>query len=288
MSDTRRHARTLYRGAVEALPMGMQRRWLFLRHRRRWLRLRNPRTFSEKVNWRIVHDRRPEIAVFGDKAASKAYAAARGVKVARTLWSGTDLQDIAEVWPYGDAQGWVLKPNFSSGDIVLGRGRPDAEQLREVTTGWLTADRSRVGEWAYGQADRILLLEKRLGPATEAMTDYKFYVFEGSVVTAYVSQILTKRVTGTRYYNPDGSPSAYYSPDVPRAPLSTLPRSWPAMVETAARLGQGLDFVRVDLYDVYGEVYFGEVTLYPGGGLAPACRRLDEELGRIWRLPTVT
>jgi hypothetical protein len=57
------------------------------------------------------------------------------------------------------------------------------------------------------------------------------------------------------------------------------------MLEVAAALGAAFDFVRVDLYDVDGEVWFSELTPYPGGGLDRFDPALDEWLGARWQLP---
>jgi TupA-like ATPgrasp len=62
------------------------------------------------------------------------------------------------------------------------------------------------------------------------------------------------------------------------------------MLAIAAELGAGFDFIRVDLYDIDGEVFFGEVTPYPDSGLGrflPAS--FDTELGACGnsrRIPT--
>ncbi|WP_424945180.1 ATP-grasp fold amidoligase family protein [Blastococcus xanthinilyticus] len=49
--------------------------------------------------------------------------------------------------------------------------------------------------------------------------------------------------------------------------------------------GRASDFIRVDLYDVDGEVWFGELTPCPGGGPDPFDPELDRVLGRYWTLP---
>lgn len=46
------------------------------------------------------------------------------------------------------------------------------------------------------------------------------------------------------------------------------------MFDMAAKLSQGFPFVRVDLYNVEGHIYFGELTFYPASGLD--CNRLPE------------
>jgi hypothetical protein len=39
------------------------------------------------------------------------------------------------------------------------------------------------------------------------------------------------------------------------------------MLEIAEALSRGFDFVRVDLYNFDGQIYFGEMTCTPAGGM---------------------
>jgi hypothetical protein len=58
------------------------------------------------------------------------------------------------------------------------------------------------------------------------------------------------------------------------------------MVELAGCIGRPFDFMRVDLYNVDGALYLGELTPYPGGGLEPfEPRNLDVDMGAAWQLP---
>ncbi|MFD2091107.1 ATP-grasp fold amidoligase family protein [Blastococcus deserti] len=63
------------------------------------------------------------------------------------------------------------------------------------------------------------------------------------------------------------------------------PAALPARTAVAEVLGREFDFIRVDLYDVDGAVWFGEPTPCPGGGLDPFDPGLDRELGAAWVLP---
>ena len=58
-------------------------------------------------------------------------------------------------------------------------------------------------------------------------------------------------------------------------------------LESAAKAIAGdLDFLRVDLYEAAGEVWFGETCPYPGSGLEPfSPREVDFEWGGSWKLP---
>lgn len=62
------------------------------------------------------------------------------------------------------------------------------------------------------------------------------------------------------------------------------PRTLPAMLSAAEALADGMDFVRVDFYEIAGKPLFGEFCLYPGSGLDPfAADWIDLELGELWR-----
>lgn len=49
--------------------------------------------------------------------------------------------------------------------------------------------------------------------------------------------------------------------------VETMPDNLSEMIKIAESLSNGCKFVRVDLYDVKGKIYFGELTFYPAAGL---------------------
>jgi hypothetical protein len=251
---------------------------------------RHPRTFSEKVNWRILYDRREILADTCDKLRAKERAERLGVAVPKTLWFGTDLAELATV-PLPAR--WVLKPNHGSGNVYFGYGPvADLAHLRSETRGWLRDSyAARSGEWAYTRARRGFIVEERLGPKDEAPRDYKFFVFDGEPA---VISVEVDRMTNwcRRMYTPNWEPLTVRlglgSRIRPLAGVEDKPATLPAMVRAARALGQGFDFLRIDLYSDGNQVYFGELTPYPGGGLARFWPRdYDSELGSRWILPAV-
>jgi hypothetical protein len=71
------------------------------------------------------------------------------------------------------------------------------------------------------------------------------------------------------------------------APTDSLfPYNVDVMFSLAERLGTGLDFLRVDMYNISGRIVFGEFTSDPGAGLDrfhPP--EFDELFGSKWRVP---
>jgi hypothetical protein len=274
----------LPRSVVHRLPDRQKRAVLFWEAHGRRPHLRHPRTFTEKVNWRVVHDRRPLIGQLGDKLAMKAHAerVCPDLRVPRVLWSGTDVAELAST----DLPGcWVLKPNHGTMRVHVGSGRPDVEHLRRLTADWLGEPLYATrGEWVYSQARRLLLVEEFLGTPGTLPVDVKFLVFGGRVRVVQVDTARFGPGHQRRLYTRDWAPLSV-AESVPAGPVQPAPATLPRMIAVAETLGGAFDFVRVDLYDVDGEVWFGELTPYPGGGLDPFDPDLDRELGAAWVLP---
>ncbi len=272
---------------IYRLPAGVERRVLFAVAHRRTPHFGRPLTFSDKVNWRILNDRRPLLEWTCDKLAMKDFVlkeAPAGLHVPRTIWSGSDVRDLETA---GLPEHWVLKPNHRTGLIYFGKGRPDYRELSAVTATWLSAfEASRLREWAYSKARPVLLAEELMGAPGTPPPDYKFFVFDGKV--AFV-ELHTDRYAGhqARYYLPDWCPVDVLC-DTELAPVGPPPPNLSQMLAIAAQLGRPFDFMRVDLYDDNGVIKFGELTPYPCSGLGrftPAS--FDAELGKAWTLPAL-
>jgi hypothetical protein len=232
----------------------------------------------------VLFDRRVLLAPTCDKLAMKEHArrtAAGLVRVPETLWSG---DDVAELTGVRLPERWVLKPNHSCRRVLLGSGRPDPAGLAADTAGWVTERYWRKsGEWAYRRARPGLLVEEHVGGADGVPADLKVLVLDG---VPRVVEVHTGRGAGhgVRLYGPDWAPLPWTfgyppGPDAPRpAALDTL-------LDAAAALAAGFDMLRVDLYEAGGELWFGELTPYPGAGLTRIEPDADVLLGSWWTLP---
>ena len=61
------------------------------------------------------------------------------------------------------------------------------------------------------------------------------------------------------------------------------PSCFEQMKAIASALSEEFEFARIDLYEIQGKVYFGEITLFPGGGTEPfASYEQDLFFGRLF------
>ena len=66
---------------------------------------------------------------------------------------------------------------------------------------------------------------------------------------------------------------------------SDLPSNLSEMIRLAETLSANYKFLRVDLYNVNGKIYFGELTFYPAAGMGAFIpEEWDEKLGNLLAL----
>lgn len=282
----RRVARPLHWGVAARLPLTARRHYLHAANTRRWGNFSHPVTYNEKMNWRILHDRRPGLATLCDKLHMKDEARSiipdHGVlRIPETYWFGESMEDAPDLDRFG---AYVVKPNNGSGDVLF--GPLEKSDLLQRTAGWLHSKPAhQLGEWGYVQARELFLVEERVPSGTTAPIDFKFFVFDGSV--GFIQMNVGRF---------EGDPSwTFYSREWEFLPVGRRgyartqmprPEALPGMIDIAERLAAGWDHLRVDLYCVEGEVWFGEFSPYHHGGVFPFDpASYDRTFGALWTLP---
>lgn len=250
-----------------------------------------PRTFNEKVQWRKLHDRRPLLSLLADKYRVRSYVRERlgsAYLVPLLQVAGSPSRVFLE----GFEDSVAVKPSHSSGVCVLIR-RP-----REVTREALQ-QRLRppmrvphgllLGEWAYWSISPRVLVERLLLDSNgRTPIDYKFHCFDGEArfVEVHLDRFGHHRCA---HFTRDWTPLDVSWGPAPPAENPNPPSLLEEMIQAAEALAAGLDYVRVDLYQIRRRIFFGEMTIYPASGLDPTHPEdWDLELGDHWRLPHST
>ena len=248
------------------------KQYLKLRYKRTFgkkLNLDNPQTFNEKLQWLKLYDRRPEYTIMVDKYAVKKYVADKiGEEyIIPTLgvWDNPDDIDFDAL-----PSRFVLKCNHNSGlgmCICKDKSKLDIEKVRSELRRGLAQDYYLTGrEWPYKNVSRKIIAEKYMEDAkVRELRDYKIYTFNGK---AKFCMINTDRGTDTRadyfdgFYNwldfTWGYPHADVKPE--------KPANYEKMFELAEKLANGTATLRVDFYEVNGQIYFGELTFFDASG----------------------
>ncbi len=253
-----------------------------------WPDFNIPKTFSEKIFCRMLFDRRSILTTLSDKFLVRNYVRKKiGEEyLIPLLWTGINPEEI----PFASLPDkFVIKTNHDSGTIFIAKNKYMINQLelkrmlnyRLRNNFCLNSD---IGiEWAYKNIPPRILIEQYIEEDGKPPVDYKFYCFSGS---AKYLLIIYDRFGYHRekHFTIDFLPLDFWNGiDQYHGPFN-IPINYDEMIKIAEKLSADFDFVRVDLYNIKGKIYFGELSFYPAGGLAPFVPRdWDYIFGEKWK-----
>jgi TupA-like ATPgrasp len=262
--------------------------FIMRRHKRRFGVYPNvffPKTFNEKVLYRMLFDRRPILPRLEDKSAVRDYVREKIGNHVLPAWYfvTTDPSTI----PFDDLpNAFVVKPTHGSHwvRLVPDKALLDRQELIETCRSWLAQNYYDITrEWAYQHIEPRIAIEEFISDGSGPVpTNYRLYVFGGRV-ELILADVGTGAERGFAYYSPSWTklpiPTRKKDVDVAR------PKHLDVMLRYAELLGSDLEFVRIDMYYAQDKVYFGEATTIPMSGLSPHPHDVDLYLGSLWKLP---
>lgn len=99
------------------------------------------------------------------------------------------------------------------------------------------------------------------------LIDYKFMCFNGEVKCSFTcSERFSEDGLKVTFFDKDWNvmPFERHYPASKNPPKK--PINYDKMIQFSEQLSKGILFVRVDFYEINGQLFFGELTFYPGGG----------------------
>jgi hypothetical protein len=255
-------------------------------HFDRPLDLDAPKTFTEKLFCRMVRWNRRMDSRFtdlADKLAVRSYVSAKlgDDYLTRLYWQGADPAKI----PFdGLPSRYVLKTNHGSGQVIRVAGNVDRDDVVRRASSWLSANYYwRYREYQYFHIRPRAFAEEYLECAdgSEAVV-YRFWCFGGVPRLLNVGNFARSM---TPFFDTEWNKLELATKPNAVQPLLEKPPHFDRLLRAAERLSEGIDFVRVDLYNVDGRIVFGELTFTPSAGVLNF-RPLDwdRKLGEMWTL----
>ena len=236
------------------------------------LNLKKPLSFNEKLQWLKLYDRKPLYTVMVDKYAVKKYVSdIIGEKyIIPTLGVWNRFEDI-EFSTLPDQ--FVLKCTHDSGGLVICKDKSmlNIEESKLKINGSLKRDYYLNGrEWPYKNVARRIIAEKYICEVDGSVPkDYKIFCFNGQPEMTLVC---------SDRYSTHGMCEDFFDNNWIHIPMKRAnhknakvqikrPDCHKQMLYLAKKISCGIPFLRVDFYEVNGNVYFGEATFYPASGL---------------------
>lgn len=261
----------------------------FKRYMKEKLHLSNPITFSEKLQWLKLYNRKKEYKIMVDKADVKQYVANK-IGVNHIIPTIGVYDDVNKIQMDNLPDRFVIKCTHDSGStfVCINKDSFDFDKVKTILESRLNSAFYWYGrEWTYKNLKPRIIVEEFIGDEKGMPpVDYKFFCFDGKMEYFKIDyNRFTKRAAN--YYNralefqPFGKINSIPDPSIPLE----LPNNYEEMVTIAEKLSQGIPFLRVDLYSVNNLVYFGELTFYPSCGIEKFTGDGDIILGEKLVLP---
>lgn len=129
-----------------------------------------------------------------------------------------------------------------------------------------------IGSWIKLPSGGVLIKKSNwilyLRNKPDELTDYKFMCFNGKVKCSFVcSERFSETGLKITFFDREWNAlpfERHYPKSLKRIPK---PLNYEKMIYLAERLSKDIPFVRVDFYEISGNIYFGELTFFPGNGL---------------------
>ncbi len=261
---------------------------------RKVLNLKNPKTFNEKIQWLKLYAYKKEYSTMVDKIKAKEYASKiigeQYIIPLLGVWDSADDIDFDTL-----PQQFVLKCNHNSGAgmyICKDKKNIDVNKVREGLRKGLSENKfMKVREKPYRDVERKILAEKYMEDTkTKELRDYKFICVDGVVKAMYIATDRQNRSEPYFDFFDANFRHLDFKQGHPNAPIPPeKPLCFEEMKQLASKLSVGFPQIRVDLYEVNGQIYFGEMTFYHLGGITPfEPYSWDKEFGNWISLPEKT
>lgn len=245
-------------------------------------------TYTEKMQWAKLYDKDPRKSILTDKYAVRSWVAEKiGEEYLIKLlgvWDSFDEIDFAKL-----PDKFVLKTNHGSGTNVIVKDKKtlDFRETKRKFKDWFDTDFGYKSlELHYSNIKPKIIAEEYVETEMGELQDYKFLCFDGKPCFCWVDigrySNHTRNVYNMEWELQPWNQETYAHYEKP----IDKPKNFEKMIEVVEILASNFAHVRVDLYNVNGKIYFGEMTFTNGGGfdrILPV--EYDKMLGNLWTLP---
>lgn len=259
---------------------------------KRTLNLENPKRFTEKIQLYKLKYRNEVMCKCVDKYEVRKYVEEKGWKsILNDLIGIYDKVDDINFESLPDK--FVIKTTNGGGgnNIVICNNKfsLDIPSTKKILNKWLKVKSKKTlgREWAYESNNNRIIIEKLLEGNNEGLTginDYKFFCYNGKVEYIVFDGDRYNRHK-RNFYDSNWNYIDVKSDCDSFGDIIAKPQCLTKMKKIAESLSKDFPFVRVDLYLINKNIFFGELTFYPWSGYVQFIPdKFDYELGKKFKI----
>ena len=257
-----------------------------------WMNWKHPQTYNEKLQWLKVYDRHEEFTQMVDKVAAKQFVKSiigeKFIIATIKVYNSADEINFEEL-----PNQFVLKCTHDSGGIVVCNDKSKLDVVsarKKLAKGLKRTYVVQNREYPYAKVPRRIIAEKYMEDESGyELKDYKIFCFDGKPKFLFVASDRQKVGEDVKFDFFDLNWNHLPVLNGHANSLNKIPKptNFEEMIQIAEKLSKGFRHVRVDLYNINGQVYFGELTFFHFSGTQPfEPREWDYKFGAYLHLPT--
>ena len=262
----------LKRRTLKILPKKFAHKLLFYKYMKKRLNLKHPKTLNEKIQWMIIFLYGEKEGKLSDKCLVKKYVEAlkiSNLNIPKTLFTFENLDEFKKAEKLPDK--YVLKTNHGSGDVYIINSETKEKiytYINKLERSLLESYENNKLEYHYSYIKPTIMIEEYLTEESfERPLDYTFFCYDGYVDCVMVCSSRGKNIKKD-FFNKNWEHLDYSKKELWSKTEIKCPPNINEMFEIASKISKGFPFVRVDLYNISGKIYFGEMTFTPAAGLS--------------------
>ena len=246
---------------------------------KRFPRLKNPIDLNEKILWLKLYTDTSLWSKLADKYRVRSYVENMGLKdnLVKIYGKWEKVEDINfDTLP----NSLIFKVNNGDGKgtnlIIRDLKHTDKDKLTGVFQKWL--NRKHIGELAaepqYRSMPPCIIAEEllKIPKGDRTLVDYKIWCLNGKAKYIWTCSNRDEDGGGADVMTYDLEWNAHpefsvFTSEYRLGPLLSKPKNLEEMILIAEKLSRNFPILRVDLYNIDGKIYFGELTFTSQGGM---------------------
>lgn len=244
----------------------------------KFMNLKNPKTLNEKIQYLSFRTDTSKWTPLSDKHAVRDFIKECGLEdiliPQYAHYANADeisLKDLPETF--------VMKTTHGSGDVLIAKDKSKLNE-DEIKKYFAEMLQHRYGELEGGQhyqriipaitVEALIPNDEESAKYSTSLIDYKFWCFNGEPYYCWVCCNRDKHGTDVMTYDLEWNAHPEWSifgDHYRHGEVTPKPKNYERMLEICRILSKEFPCVSVDLYNVGGKIYFGEMTFTRLGGL---------------------
>lgn len=255
------------------------------------LHYRRPKDINEKIMWLTRYYQDPLKTYCADKYLVRNYVESKGLRNLLIpiigIWDNANDIDFSLL-----PERFVLKCNHGSGWNIICKDKKcfDEKLAVKELNDWMNQKYgAMLQEIHYDGIEPKIICEPFMEALNGDIIDYKFHCSRGKVHSCLVcyNRNEMKGVLDLDHYDIEWNRTDAIKDEfhLNRRRIDK-PTQYSQMLEIASVLSRDFDYVRVDLYEIEGNVLFGELTFTPYANIMTYYKQyMLDELGDFVKLP---